>query len=54
MVKAGKLAATVAQDPAAVGAEGLRQLIAAVKSGKQIPLNDEPLFIAVDSKLITK
>ncbi len=54
MVKAGKLAATVAQDPAAVGAEGLRQLIAAVKSGKQIPLNAEPLFIAVESKLITK
>lgn len=53
-VKAGKMAATVAQDPAAVGAESLRQMIAAVKSGKQIPLSQDPVFVAVDSKLITK
>lgn len=54
MVKAGKLAATVAQDPAAVGAESLRQLIAAIKGGTQIALSAEPKFLFADSKLIVK
>lgn len=53
-VKAGEMAATVAQDPAEIGAESLRQLLAALKTGKQIPLNSEPTYVAVNSKLITK
>jgi D-allose transport system substrate-binding protein len=53
-VASGKMAATVAQDPAQVGAEAVRQLLAAVKGKKQIGLAVEPAFIAVDSKLITK
>jgi D-allose transport system substrate-binding protein len=53
-VKAGEMAATVAQDPAKVGAESLRQLLAALKTGKQIPLNADPAYVAVNSKLITK
>ena len=53
-VKAGKMAATVAQDPAAVGAESLRQLLAAIKGGKQIALTAAPHFLFADSKLITK
>jgi D-allose transport system substrate-binding protein len=53
-VKAGKMAATVAQDPAAVGAESLRQLLAAIKGGTQIALTAEPKFLFADSKLISK
>jgi len=53
-VKAGEMAATVAQDPAEVGAESLRQLLAALKTGKQIALNVQPAYVAVNSKLITK
>ena len=36
MVEAGRLTATVAQDPAKVGATGLDELVKAVKSGKRI------------------
>jgi D-allose transport system substrate-binding protein len=53
-VKDGKMAATVAQDPAEVGAESLRQLVKAVQGGKQIDLSADPVFVAVESKLITK
>ena len=52
MVSQGKLGATVGQDPAEVGAESLRQLIAAVKNDKTTAVGDEPTFIAVDSMLI--
>lgn len=54
MVAAGRMTATVAQDPAKVGATGLDQLVDAVKSGKQIALDAEPKFIAIPSILITK
>ncbi|MGI5174259.1 D-allose transporter substrate-binding protein [Treponema sp. OMZ 840] len=53
-IKQGKLSATVAQDPAEIGAESLRRMIAAVKSGTQIAVNAQPDFIAVESKLITE
>ncbi len=53
-VKDGKMAATVAQDPAEVGAESLRQLIKAVAGGKQMDLSADPVFVSVESKLITK
>jgi D-allose transport system substrate-binding protein len=53
-VQSGKMAATVAQDPAEVGAEALRQLIKAVKGGTQIGLSADPVFVSVESKLITK
>ncbi|HEY0790917.1 MAG TPA: substrate-binding domain-containing protein [Chthoniobacterales bacterium] len=54
MVATGRMTATVAQDPAKVGATGLDQLVAAVKSGKQIALDAEPKFTAIPSILITK
>lgn len=54
MVLEGKLTATIAQDPAKIGAQGLRLLVEAKRSGKQISINQEPLFITVDSILVTK
>jgi D-allose transport system substrate-binding protein len=54
MVEAGRLTATVAQDPAKVGASGLDLLVQAVKSGKQIPIDGEPKFTPIESILITK
>lgn len=54
MIKEGKLTATVAQDPAEIGAKGLRLLVEAQKSGKQIPVENEPKFETVDSILITQ
>ncbi len=54
MVKTGRMAATVAQDPARVGAEGLATMVKAVEENNQISLDAEPEFIAVDSILITK
>ena len=54
MVEAGRLTATVAQDPAKVGATGLDLLVQAVKSGKQIPVDGEPKFTPIESILITK
>jgi D-allose transport system substrate-binding protein len=53
-VKDGRMAATVAQDPAEMGAQSLLQLIKAVKGGKQIAISAEPVFIPIESKLITK
>jgi D-allose transport system substrate-binding protein len=54
MIEAGRLTATVAQDPAKVGASGLDLLVEAVKSGKQIAVDAEPKFTAIDSILMTK
>ncbi|MDK9430564.1 hypothetical protein QP016_07535 [Gallibacterium anatis] len=54
MVAEGKLTATVAQDPAKIGARGLELLVNAVKSGKKIAVDQEPKFETVDSILITK
>jgi D-allose transport system substrate-binding protein len=54
MIDAGRLTATVAQDPAKVGAAGLDLLVEAVKSGKQIGVDAEPKFTAIDSILVTK
>jgi D-allose transport system substrate-binding protein len=54
MIDAGRLTATIAQDPAKNGATGLELLVAAVKSGKQIALDAEPKFVAIDSILVTK
>jgi D-allose transport system substrate-binding protein len=54
MIQAGRLSATVAQDPAKVGATGLDLLVDAVKSGKQIAPDAEPKFVPIDSVLVTK
>ena len=54
MVAEGKLTATVAQDPAKIGARGLELLVNAVNSGKKIAVDQEPKFETVDSILITK
>lgn len=53
-VQAGRLTATVAQDPAKVGAEGLDLLFAAVKAGKLTPIDAEARQVNVPSILITK
>jgi D-allose transport system substrate-binding protein len=53
-IEAGRLTATVAQDPAKVGATGLDLLVDAMKSGKQIALDTEPKFVPIDSLLVTK
>lgn len=54
MVNEGRLSATVAQDPAKVGATGLDLLVDAVKGGKQTAVGAEPKFIAIESVLVTK
>jgi D-allose transport system substrate-binding protein len=54
MIQAGRLTATVAQDPAKVGATGLDLLVDAVKSGEQIGSDAEPKFVPIDSILVTK
>jgi D-allose transport system substrate-binding protein len=54
MIQAGRMTATVAQDPAKVGATGLDLLVDAVKSGKQIGPDAEPKFVPIDSILVTK
>jgi D-allose transport system substrate-binding protein len=54
MIDAGRLTATVAQDPAKVGATGLDLLIEAVKGGKQIAVDAEPKFVPIESILVTK
>lgn len=53
-VKAGELAATVAQDPASVGARGLQLLIEAMKNGTAIDVNAKPITEAIPAILITK
>lgn len=53
-IKAGDLSATVAQDPAQVGAMSLVLLNDALKAGAKIDVSAEVERTAVDSKLITK
>ncbi len=52
-VQDGTLLATVAQDPAKVGATSLQILVDSVKSGKKVS-EGEPAMTAVDSNLIKK
>lgn len=54
MVSEGKLTATIAQDPAEIGAKGLRLLVEAYKSGKQIAVDKEAVLATVDSILVTQ
>lgn len=54
MVSQGSLFATVAQDPKEIGREAVRQLVKAIKGGKQISLSQTPSAISVPSELITK
>ncbi|MFW5401848.1 D-allose transporter substrate-binding protein [Yersinia sp. 1252 StPb PI] len=54
MVDAGQMTATVAQNPANIGATGLKLLVEAVQRGKVIPLDKQPQFTLVDSVLVTK
>lgn len=53
-IKDGKMNATVAQDPAQIGAKSLDLLINAVQSKQAISADKEPDFVAIDSNLITK
>lgn len=53
-IKAGELNATVAQDPALIGATSLKTMIDAVKAGKKIDSTVEPTTIPVDSTLVTE
>lgn len=53
-VKAGQLSATVAQDPAEVGAKSLRMMIDAVKKGDKIDPSVQPEMTPIDSNLVTK
>lgn len=54
MVSEGKLTATVAQDPASIGAKGLKLLVEAVSSGKQIAISQDSHIETVDSILVTQ
>lgn len=53
-IKAGQLSATVAQDPAEIGATSLREMVNAVKEQTKIDPNSEPRTIPVDSYVVTK
>lgn len=53
-VKAGELAATVAQDPSKIGARGMQMLIEAVEKGDPIDKDAEPLTEGIDAILIEK
>ena len=53
-IKAGQLDATVAQDPAKIGATSLRQMVDTVKNKPKIDPNKEPKMIPVDSYIVTK
>lgn len=54
MVAEGMMTATVAQNPAEIGANGLAILVETVKSGKLIALDAKPRIVTVDSILVTK
>lgn len=54
MVQAGQMTATIAQNPAKIGADGLKLLVNAVKTGHIIPLEQQPKVVTVNSVLITK
>lgn len=53
-VKAGQLDATVAQDPAEIGAASLRKMVEAVKEKPKLDPAAEPQMIPVDSYVVTK
>ncbi len=53
-IKAGQLSATVAQDPAEIGATSLREMVDAVKENAKIDPNATPQTIPVDSYVVTK
>jgi D-allose transport system substrate-binding protein len=53
-VQAGRLTATVAQDPQKLGGDGLQLVVDAVKKGALTPVGTQPQQIAVDSVLVTK
>ncbi|MDD3221177.1 MAG: D-allose transporter substrate-binding protein [Clostridia bacterium] len=53
-VNAGNLSATVAQDPAGVGAKGLEMLVEAVKAGTKGEVGVIPEMTPVDSTLVVK
>jgi D-allose transport system substrate-binding protein len=53
-IQAGKMSATVAQDPAKIGATSLDLLIKALQDKPQISADKDPDFIPVDSNLVTK
>lgn len=53
-IKAGQLSATVAQDPAEIGATSLREMVDAVKENAKIDPNSTPQTIPVDSYVVTK
>lgn len=53
-VKAEQLSATVAQDPAEVGAKSLRMMVEAVKKGDKMDPSVQPEMTPIDSNLVTK
>lgn len=53
-VEQGQLAATVAQDPAEIGAQSLRAMIEAVEKGAPIDPDAEPVEYPIDSILVKK
>ncbi|MBB3398805.1 D-allose transporter substrate-binding protein [Rhizobium sp. BK060] len=53
-VAAGRLTATVAQDPEKMGADGLALVVETAKSGKLIDVGSDAKQVAVDSILVTK
>jgi D-allose transport system substrate-binding protein len=53
-VEAGRLSATVAQDPAKVGGDSLAILVEAVKRATPTPVDAAPKQVAVESILVTK
>lgn len=53
-IKQNQLSATVAQDPANIGATALKEMVNAVKAQTKIDSNVEPKMIPVDSNLVTK
>lgn len=53
-VEAGQLAATVAQDPAGIGATGLKMLVEQTQAGNKGDVNVIPDMTPVDSQLIAK
>lgn len=53
-IKQGQLSATVAQDPAQIGATSLDKMVEAVKNQTKVDVNAEPVTTPIDSKLITK
>lgn len=53
-VEDGQLAATIAQDPAMIGAKSLEEMVNAVKNKITVDPNAEPKLIPIDSLVISK